>query len=58
MVLSNIQRSFETYLSYFVNPNEIKFVAVTGVDSENYSHSDYEIPLEKLRKAYIAILKQ
>ncbi len=57
-LLSNIQRSFETYLSYFVNQNEIKFVAVTGVDSENNSHSDYEIPLEKLKKAYTAILKQ
>lgn len=57
-LLSNIQRSFETYLSYFVNQNEIRFVAVTGVDSENNSHSDYEIPLEKVKKAYDAILKQ
>ena len=57
-LLSNIQRGFETYLSYFVNQNEIRFVAVTGVDSENNSHSDYEIPLEKVKRAYDAILKQ
>lgn len=51
-ILSNIQRSFETYLSYFVDQQQIKFVAVTGKDFENDSHSSYVIPIEKVDLAF------
>jgi hypothetical protein len=54
-LLTNIQRSFETYLSYFVDLNEVTFVAVTGTDIENDSQSSYTIPLNKVKQAYNSI---
>ena len=57
-LLSNIQRSFETYLSYFVDLNEITFIAVTGTDFENDSQSSYTIPLNKVKQAYNSIFKK
>lgn len=56
-LLTNIQRSFETYLSYFVDQNEIKFVAVTGYDIENDSQSSYTISIEKVKQSYYSIFK-
>ncbi len=56
-LLSNIQRSFEAYLSYFVDQNEIDFFAVTGTDITNDSHSSYTISIDKVKKAYLDIFK-
>jgi capsular polysaccharide biosynthesis protein len=56
-LLSNIHRSFETYLSYFVDQHDIRFVAVTGVDNDNNSHSDYKISIEKVKDAYNQLFK-
>lgn len=53
LIFSNLQRSIESYLSFFYQHFDLKFMTETGTDTDQAnSHSDFEIPIEKIKIAY------
>jgi capsular polysaccharide biosynthesis protein len=59
LMFSNLQRSFEPYLSFFDQHFQLNFLTVTGADENAAdSHSSFYIPLEKVKAAYNQMIKQ
>lgn len=59
LMFSNLQRSFEPYLSFFDQHFDLDFLTVTGDDEkQSNSHSSFTIPLERIEAAYNQLIKK
>ena len=53
LILSNLQRAFEPFLTFYRQYFGLDLLCVTGADEQQEnSHSPYKIPLEKVKAAY------
>ena len=53
LILSNLQRSFEPFLTFYRQYFGLDLLCVTGTDEQQEnSHSPYKIPLERVKAAY------
>lgn len=53
LILSNLQRAFEPFLTFYRQYFDLDLLCVTGADEQQEnSHSPYRIPLEKVKAAY------
>ncbi len=58
LVMTNLQRAFEPFLTFYRQYFDLDMMCVTGVDEQpSESQSSYEIPLQKVINAYIELTK-
>ena len=58
LVMTNLQRAFEPFLTFYRQYFDLDMMCVTGVDEQpSESQSSYEIPLQKVISAYKELLK-
>ena len=58
LVMTNLQRAFEPFLTFYRQYFELDMMCVTGVDEQpSESQSSYEIPIQKVLSAYKELIK-
>ncbi len=58
LVMTNLQRAFEPFLTFYRQYFDLDMMCVTGVDEQpSESQSSYEIPLQKVISAYNELTK-
>ena len=58
LILTNLQRAFEPFLTFYVQHWHLKALFVTGKDEKQQnSHSDFYIPLNRIEEALNQLMK-